>query len=350
MFAARVSATLAKSGLGSRNLLGRPSWGPPASPLEFEADRIAERVVGMPLPDARMLQAKPPPLLGASAGEAPETVANAHHAQGQPLDPATRAFFEPRFGHDFSAVRVHADDLAAKSAAASGALAYTVAGHISFGASQYQPESANGKRLIAHELTHVIQQDGARSLPGWPIIGPGITRASSGLVFRKTTKEDEAKKANAVQHHQRQQKRVADFIDKATAITPDPRKPLAGDNLYRNTAELVKNGAASLIILTPTHYSKPDNPVYFDLHITYPRIGGDYPADPVRPDVTLLDASSLASLGLVRPGTEAGGQQYRMNRSTRLFERFRPKRRTSGEHRRKSQEWRRRNQRRQNGR
>jgi Domain of unknown function (DUF4157) len=79
---------------------------------------------------------------------------------GQPLDVGTRAFMEPRFGHDFSHMRVHADAQAAESARSVNALAYTVGQHVVFGAGQYEPETSKGKRLLAHELTHVVQQQG----------------------------------------------------------------------------------------------------------------------------------------------------------------------------------------------
>jgi hypothetical protein len=78
---------------------------------------------------------------------------------GQPLDAATRAFFEPRFGHDFSRVRVHADDRAAASARAVNAVAYTVGRNIPFDAGRYDPTTRQGQRLLAHELTHVAQQN-----------------------------------------------------------------------------------------------------------------------------------------------------------------------------------------------
>ncbi|MEZ4734073.1 MAG: DUF4157 domain-containing protein [Caldilineaceae bacterium] len=80
---------------------------------------------------------------------------------GQPLPTAARAFFEARFGHDFSRVRVHTDGRAAAAAHAVNALAYTIGHHITFGPGQYQPQSSNGRRLLAHELTHVVQQMGA---------------------------------------------------------------------------------------------------------------------------------------------------------------------------------------------
>ncbi|MEK7399226.1 MAG: DUF4157 domain-containing protein, partial [Candidatus Poribacteria bacterium] len=80
---------------------------------------------------------------------------------GHPLDSSTRAIFEPRFGHDFSQVRVHTDAQSAESAQAVNSLAYTAGRDVVFGAGQYAPGTSTGQRLLAHELTHVIQQKGA---------------------------------------------------------------------------------------------------------------------------------------------------------------------------------------------
>lgn len=77
---------------------------------------------------------------------------------GSPLNGNVRALFEPRFGYDFSDVRVHTGEGAAGAAVALGARAFTVGDHIFFGSGEYQPGSAQGQRLIAHELTHTIQQ------------------------------------------------------------------------------------------------------------------------------------------------------------------------------------------------
>lgn len=78
---------------------------------------------------------------------------------GKPLEPETRGYFERRFGHDFSRVRVHADAAAASSARSAAAMAYTVGHEITFGAGMYNPKSQSGKRLLAHELTHIVQQE-----------------------------------------------------------------------------------------------------------------------------------------------------------------------------------------------
>lgn len=98
----------------------------------------------------------------APVSEAPPSVHEVLRSSGQPLDRAARAFFEPRFGHDFSRVRVHSDSEASKSAAAVNALAYTVGEHIVFNAAHYNPSSLAGRHLLAHELTHVLQQGPVR--------------------------------------------------------------------------------------------------------------------------------------------------------------------------------------------
>jgi hypothetical protein len=86
-------------------------------------------------------------------------VADVLRTPGRPLDARVRAIMEPRFGHDFSRVRVHADSRAAASAGSIGALAYTVGQDIVFGAGQFAPQTLRGQGLVAHELAHTLQQD-----------------------------------------------------------------------------------------------------------------------------------------------------------------------------------------------
>ena len=86
---------------------------------------------------------------------------------GRPLDTATRSFMESRLGHDFSGVRVHNGPKAADSAQALGARAYTIGRNVVFGAGEYSPTTESGKRLMAHELAHTVQQ---RSAPVTPAI------------------------------------------------------------------------------------------------------------------------------------------------------------------------------------
>ena len=92
---------------------------------------------------------------------------------GQPLDPVTRADMESKFNYDFSRVRVHTGGEAAASAKMVEARAYTVGSHIVFGSGEYQPASLEGRKLIGHELAHVIQQSGAGNASQQvPIAGP----------------------------------------------------------------------------------------------------------------------------------------------------------------------------------
>jgi Domain of unknown function (DUF4157) len=108
------------------------------------------------------LQRKPSGEVAAS--EVPLSVDEVLQAPGAPLATPLRDFFEPRFGKDFSRVRVHGDARAAESARAVGARAYTVGHDLVFGAGQYAPETLTGRRLIAHELTHVVQQSAGRQI------------------------------------------------------------------------------------------------------------------------------------------------------------------------------------------
>jgi hypothetical protein len=90
--------------------------------------------------------------------DAVHAVDRALGSPARPLDPATRAAMEPRFGHDFSQVRIHTGQQAHASARAVNANAYTVGRDIVFGRDRYSPGSSEGQRLLAHELTHVVQQ------------------------------------------------------------------------------------------------------------------------------------------------------------------------------------------------
>lgn len=96
---------------------------------------------------------------GETAG-VPSIVHEVLGSSGKPLDGEMRDLMESRFGHDFSRVRVHTDAKAADSAHAIDALAYTTGRDVVFGAGQYAPGTADGIRLLAHELTHVVQQAG----------------------------------------------------------------------------------------------------------------------------------------------------------------------------------------------
>jgi len=99
----------------------------------------------------------------ANSQDAPAAVNEVLNSPGTPLDAGTRAYMEPRFGHDFSQVRVHTDAKAAASARGINALAYTSGNNVVFNTGLYSPDTNEGKRLLGHELTHVVQQNGMSS-------------------------------------------------------------------------------------------------------------------------------------------------------------------------------------------
>jgi outer membrane protein OmpA-like peptidoglycan-associated protein len=167
----------------------------PGDIYEQEADRVADAVMRMPAPTPTLESVResslPSRLQRCSCGKpvtsgeqcdackkqgtklqrssttssentsAPPIVHDVLNSAGRPLDAATRQFMEPRFGHNFSGVQIHQDAMAAKSAGAVNALAYTVGNHVVFASRQYAPGTSQGRSLLAHELAHVVQQDGA---------------------------------------------------------------------------------------------------------------------------------------------------------------------------------------------
>ncbi len=143
----------------------------PAS-VQGECQSCSRRVIGSERKECRKMKGI---LQRAAASSAPNTVPPIVHEvlrlPGLPLDSATRAFMEPRFGQDFSGVRVHTDAKSAKSAQAVNALAYTVGRDVVFGAGQHAPDTGAGRRLMAHELTHVVQQSRGDMTPP---VAPGV--------------------------------------------------------------------------------------------------------------------------------------------------------------------------------
>jgi hypothetical protein len=124
-------------------------------------------------------------------GGVPPVVNEVLRSPGQPLDATTRAFFEPRFGHDFSRVRVHTDAKAEESAQAMHARAYTVKSDLVFGGGQFAPSTIPGRRLLAHELTHVVQQSGTRALHS---IQPSFDSGSPGTIAAELEADETAER------------------------------------------------------------------------------------------------------------------------------------------------------------
>jgi len=201
--------------------------GPSDDGYEQEADRVAEQVMGMPVPtsdqqpaassrhavqrqDEEEIQTKPlvasiTPLVqrqvdeeeiqtmslqrrkdgSFATGPAVENRLAAHKGGGSPLLDEVRAFMEPRFGVDLSGVRVHVDGEAARLSRAVSAQAFTHGQDIYVGAGKYSPGSTAGKRLLAHELTHVVQQTGTvRRAQSFPLAGAITPRPGADVINR----------------------------------------------------------------------------------------------------------------------------------------------------------------------
>jgi hypothetical protein len=166
----------------------------PGDIYEQEADSVSEQVMRIPdlqlqracagggkseeeRCDACKLSRK---ARGESVGGAhvPGVVGEVLHTAGRPLDAAMQTSMGVRFHFDFSRVRIHDDARAAESASAVSALAYTVGSHIVFGPGQYSPATVAGQRLLAHELTHVMQQSASGSTTAQPFtVGPAHSPA-----------------------------------------------------------------------------------------------------------------------------------------------------------------------------
>jgi len=152
----------------------------PDDPYEHEADRVAAAVMRMPTPAVQhkcaacsaggatcpsceeeetrvQRKAANAPSTEHGAGEVGSDFASPLRG-GAPLDAASRAFFEPRFGHSFGNVRVHTGPEAAAAARSIDARAFTLGRNVAFAAGEYEPQSERGRSLLAHELVHVVQQ------------------------------------------------------------------------------------------------------------------------------------------------------------------------------------------------
>jgi hypothetical protein len=155
------------SGLLQRCACKNKSGGPDSESEEQKKKKKQEASSG-PLLQRKSAQAS---AAAPASMEAPPIVHDVLRSPGQPLDAASRAVMEPRFGYDFSRVRVHTDARAAKSAEAVNAQAYAVGSNIVLGANQSGTGNSSNQRVLAHELAHVVQQDG-RSAGGSLKVAP----------------------------------------------------------------------------------------------------------------------------------------------------------------------------------
>jgi hypothetical protein len=158
--------------------------GQPGDQYEQKADRISQQVIRNQPPQGILQSARSDHLKQSAM---PSVVREAVSSPGQPLGSLARGFMEARFRHDFSKVRIHTGPKAADSAQAIGAAAYTVGNDIVFGPGGFAPETHDGRQLIAHELTHVLQQSGTDSNLGIQRQPQGAeARGGPGPVTRET--------------------------------------------------------------------------------------------------------------------------------------------------------------------
>lgn len=153
--------SLAVFGIGDERLASQRALTPVIRPSVSVPRSVALRCGGRQCPAAACGHQPRLPVNPAS-GVVPtplsEVLSQAVESPGRPLDSSTRDTMECRFGQDFSRVRVHTDSQAARAAEAIDCKAFTIGHNVAFGAGQWSPETDEGRRLLSHELTHVLQQ------------------------------------------------------------------------------------------------------------------------------------------------------------------------------------------------
>ena len=173
-----------------RPVVGRvPAISPPGDQREQEADGTADRAMRMTAQHRdRSLGPGAPVHTPANTRGVLPAVDAALRSAGRPLEPATRAFFEPRLDHDLSGIRIHTDACAADSARAISARAYAWGAHVVFARGEYQPDTNSGRRLLAHELAHTLEP-GAGAEPAIRrkmAVGAGLTLDTMGYTTSRT--------------------------------------------------------------------------------------------------------------------------------------------------------------------
>jgi hypothetical protein len=213
----------------------------PGDICEQEADGVAAQIASMP-----ELQLQQPPAGGNGQHtdklpqtqslqenevgeiEASSLVPEALRSSGRPLDSSTRAFMEPRFGHDFSRIRVHTDPTAADSARALQANAFAVGDDIVFGEGQFVPGTSRGRRLLAHELTHCLQHRAGRVGAAGVVQRDDKTEQEvKGVKSQNVQLREGAVETAETQLDKRVQKRKAEIEGLLNELGPTPRSEKA---------------------------------------------------------------------------------------------------------------------------
>jgi len=198
---------------------------------------------------------------------------NPGSAGGEPLPPQLRGELETRFGEDFGGVRIHASGRAADAAAAVHAKAYTLGQNIVFGARRYAPETFEGRRLLAHELAHVVQQRRGGGLPelrqGSALelaadqaarsvatgIGPVVVNGAAGHGIARETDEDEIDRAlstwtkldQQTEEEARRKPGPPPKSDTTTPTTNPPAKAASVDHALRDQSRALREQRKELL-------------------------------------------------------------------------------------------------------
>lgn len=269
----------------------------PNDAAEIEADRVADQVMRMPVDkpatvanrsissgtihrefdaskeeeEEETIQRKPLPGSSSIPAQSPAHVHDAVGSGGRPLDQRTRGFFESRMGYDLASVRIHTDSTAGLSARAIDARAYTLGSNIVFGSGQYSPESESGKRLLAHELAHVVQSGHPATGSGRNVLQRDRRRRGGGAPpppptpdyfidgQKKIFKQDAAGVLTEVGFEDSDGKRYVTADDMAISATNDGKLGFGGpraDELLRKFYVLKANTLADSIVAGYTAIDK----------------------------------------------------------------------------------------------
>jgi hypothetical protein len=275
---------------------------------------------------------------------APPIVNEVARSHGQPLDASTRRFMESRFNYDFSRVRIHADDRASRSAREINALAYTVGRDVVFGAGQYKPGTREGNNLLAHELTHTIQQGASAALAEdqLEIVSPNdstereaknvasgklaqVTSTSPPQVSRQPTgavdpfaNEDKTMRARRLQAIRAAQDAIQNlrnalsrgFVWEFETVTKSGVTVRFNDETFAHREARLRQLMADLALMSSEFQTAPIPSSWFAAEVEFPEkqgggVLGTLSTDPARKDMKLFYAHRAKGLGKYSSGVFA---------------------------------------------